>query len=311
MRVIAIEEHYASTVDERGALPPDVRQRLCELGDDRIADMDAAGIDVQVLSLTAPGAQGFPVADAAARAREENDRLADAVARHPDRLAAFAALPTTDPAAAARELERTVRRLGFKGALVNGLAEGGFLDDRRYWPILESAEALRVPIYLHPAPPPAAVSEAYYSGFAPYVGFTLATSAWGWHIETGLHVLRLVLAGVFDRFPGLQVVVGHLGEALPFMLTRTSDRLPPEATGLRDTVEEYIRAHVHLTTSGFFSVPPFLNALLEVGAERILFSVDYPFSANRDGRAFLDALPVSRADRERIAHGNAEHLLGL
>ncbi|MBO0702015.1 MAG: amidohydrolase, partial [Candidatus Dormibacteraeota bacterium] len=225
--------------------------------------------------------------------------------------AAFAALPTADPPAAATELERTVSRHGFKGGIVNGHTEGRYLDDRRFWPVLEAAEALGVPIYLHPATPPAPVVEACYAGFSPFVSFTLSNSAWGWHVDTGLHVLRLVLAGAFDRFPRLQLVVGHLGEALPFMLARTSNRLPPEATGLPRTIEEYVREHVHLSISGFFTVPPFLNALLELGADRLLFSVDHPFSPNGEGRAFLDALPISRADREKIAHGNAERLLRL
>jgi predicted TIM-barrel fold metal-dependent hydrolase len=317
VRIIAIEEHYAGAPGATGvrlsAAPrPDVVEtRLLDLGEARIADMDAAGVDVQVVSLTQPGAQGYPAADAAARARDENDRLAEAVGRHPERLAAFAALPTADPEGAAVELERTVAGLGFKGALVNGHTDGRFLDDRRFWPVLERAEALDVPIYLHPAPPPAAVADAYFGGFQPHVSAVLGTSAWGWHIETGLHVLRLALAGVFDRYPRLQVVVGHLGEALPFMLARASSVLPPAATGLQRTLAEYVRENVHLTTSGFFSIPPLLNALLEVGADRILFAVDYPFSPNERGVAFLDAMPVSAADREKIAHGNAERLLRL
>ena len=195
--------------------------------------------------------------------------------------------------------------------MVCGHTEGRFIDDRRFWPILEVAEGLGAPIYLHPAPPPAVVAEAYYAGFSPSVSSTLSTSAWGWHVETGLHLLRLVLAGAFDRFPQLQVVVGHLGEALPFMLARTGNRLPPAATGLPRTIEEYLRSHVHLSISGFFSVPPFLNAMLEFGVDRLLFSVDHPLSSNHEGRAFLDALPISPADREKIAHGNAERLLGL
>lgn len=315
MRIIAVEEHYVrrppGPQERPRALEAEVQARLLDLGPDRIADMDAAGIDVQVLSLLAPGAQRFDAATAAARVREENDRLADAVRRQPDRLAAFAAVPTGDPAAAAGELERAVTTLGFRGAMIHGQTEGAFLDDQRFWPILECAEALGVPIYLHPAPPPAAVAEAYYGGFSPAVGAALATSGWGWHMETGLHVLRLVLAGVFDRFPRLQTVIGHLGEALPFMLTRTSVRLPPAATGLQRTVAEYVRENVHVTTSGFFSVPPLLNALLEVGADRVLFAVDYPISSNAAGVAFLNAMPVSAADREKIAHGNAERLLRL
>jgi len=317
MRIIAIEEHYAAAPGQPGVRlsaaprPGEVEARLLDLGDARIADMDAAGVDVQVVAHTAPGAQGYPAAGAAALAREENDRLAEAIGRHPDRLAAFAALPTADPAAAAGELERAVRDLGFRGAMVNGTTDGRFLDDRRFWPLLERAEALGVPVYLHPAVPPAAVVDAYYAGLPAGASDLLATTAWGWHIETGLHVLRLVLAGVFDRFPALQVVVGHLGEALPFMLARANAVLSPAATGLERTLAEYVRGNVHLTTSGFFSTAPFLNTLLEVGADRILFAVDYPFSPNQRGVAFLDTLPVSPADRERIAHGNAERLLRL
>lgn len=310
MRTIAIEEHYGRNLEDAG-LPPDLAQRLCDLGEGRVADMDAAGVDVQVVSLRAPGAQGFPAQDAVALAREENDWLADAVKLHPDRLAGFAALPTTHPTAAADELERTVSQLGFKGGFVNGHTEGRFLDDRRFWPVLERAEALGVPIYIHPAPPPMAVKDAYYAGFAPTVSATLSTSAWGWHIETGLHLLRLILAGAFDHFPKLQVVVGHLGEALPFMLTRTSGRLPPSATGLQRTVAEYVSGNVHFTTSAFFSTSPLLNALLEVGADRILFSVDYPYSTNHEACAFLNSMPVSMPDRAKIAHGNAERLLRL
>ncbi len=321
MRVIAIEEHFASprvTAAARAAgaaatrpVPARVDPRLLDLDGTRIADMDAAGIDVQVLSLNTPGLQRLDAATAVPLAREENDRLAEAVARHPDRLAAFAALPTADPVAAADELERTVRTLGFKGAMVNGQTDGRFLDDPSFGPILERAADLDVPIYLHPAPPPAAVADAYYGGLPPQVGAALATSAWGWHVETGLHVLRLVLAGVFDRSPALQVVAGHLGEALPFMLARTADVLTRSITGLRRPFSTYLRENVNVTTSGFFSVPPLLNALLELGADRVMFAVDYPFSANERGRAFLDAMPVSARDREKIAHGNAERLLRL
>jgi predicted TIM-barrel fold metal-dependent hydrolase len=243
--------------------------------------------------------------------REENDRLAELVGRRPDRLAAFAALPTAEPPAAAGELERGVRALGLKGALINGPTGGRFLDDQFFWPILECAESLEVPIYVHPAPPSPAIVDAYYSGFSPQVNTALATGAWGWHIETGLHVLRLILAGVFDRFPKLQLVVGHMGEALPFMLRRAMGPLGVEVTGLQRPLPEYFRENVHLSTSGFFSVPPFLNALLEVGADRIMFAIDYPFSTNERGRAFLDALPVGPADKEKIAHGNAERLLRL
>jgi predicted TIM-barrel fold metal-dependent hydrolase len=322
MRVIAVEEHYQSEriLRARGGgsgsdAPRQLDERivkgLLDLEERRISEMDAAGIDVQLVSLTTPGAQQLGVADAVAVVREENDRLADAVRRHPDRLAALASLPTSAPDAAADELERSVGQLGFKGAVINGTTDGRFIDDRSFWPILERAAALRVPLYLHPAPPPAPVMDAYYRGFSAEVGRVLSTSGWGWHIEAGLHVLRMILAGVFDRFPDLQVATGHLGEALPFMMGRSTVALAPELTKLQRPVAEYIRGNVSFAISGFFFLTPFLSALLEVGADRILFAVDYPYADNRAGRAFLDSLPVSTADREKIAHGNAERLFGI
>jgi predicted TIM-barrel fold metal-dependent hydrolase len=311
VRVIAVEEHFLSERVVDAPYREDIKRKLLDLAETRIADMDAAGIDVQVLSHASPGAQRLDPATAVGLVREENDRLAELVGRRPDRLAAFAALGSALGSAAAGELERAVRGLGLKGALINGPTGGRFLDDQFFWPILECAESLEVPIYVHPAPPSPAIVDAYYSGFSPQVNTALATGAWGWHIETGLHVLRLILAGVFDRFPRLQVVIGHMGEALPFMLRRATGPLGQAVTGLQRPLPEYFRENLHLTTSGFFSVPPFLNALLEVGADRIMFAIDYPFSTNERGRAFLDAMPVSPADKEKIAHGNAERLLRL
>jgi predicted TIM-barrel fold metal-dependent hydrolase len=311
VRVIAVEEHFLNARVVDAPYREDIKQKLLDVGERRIADMDAAGIDVQVVSHASPGAQSLDPAEAVALVREENDWLAEQVGRHPDRLAAFAALPSADPRAAAGELERAVRQLGLKGAVINGPTGGRFLDDQLFWPILECAESLEVPIYVHPAPPMAAVAEAYYGGFSPQVSAALATNAWGWHIETGVHLLRLILAGVFDRFPKLQVVAGHLGEALPFMLRRATGLLAQAVTGLQRPLPEYFCENLHLTTSGFFSVPPFLNVLLEVGADRIMFAVDYPFSPNERGQAFLETMPVSPADKEKIAHGNAERLLRL
>jgi predicted TIM-barrel fold metal-dependent hydrolase len=327
VKIIAIEEHFSLDIVERaidrersspdsaaarnsGPLAAQI-SKLGDLGAVRLRDMDAAGITLQLLSLTWPAPQDLAPATAVALARQANDLLAEAVRAHPDRFAGFATLPTPDPAAAAGELERAVTSLSFKGALIHGAPGGRFMDDPAFWPIFAAAERLDVPIYLHPALPPAAVRDTYYAGFAPAVSFMLATSAWGWHIETGLHVLRLILAGVFDRFPRLQVITGHMGEALPFFLARTSDRLPPAVTRLPRSVAEYLQAHVHITTSGFFTDPPLLCALSVLGADRILFAVDYPFSANEDGRRFLDTAPLSAEDREKIAHGNAERLLRL
>jgi predicted TIM-barrel fold metal-dependent hydrolase len=278
--------------------------------------MDAAGIDVQVLSLTAPGVEQLDATEAVALAREANDRLADAVRRHPSRFAAFAALPTAAPETAADELERTVREHGFKGAMINGHTRGRYFDDEFFWPILERAETLQVPVYLHPTPPPQPVIEAAYKGtFAAEVAFGLATAAWGWHVDTATHVLRLVLGGVFDRYPSLQLVIGHMGETLPFMLPRIelafSHPTMSQVTKLDRPIGAYFRENLHYTFSGFNWIPTFLNLLLQVGVDRIMFSADYPYASMAEARAFLDQLPVSPADKVRIAHGNAERLLRL
>ena len=329
LRTITLEEHYATAAFLRGPgrrlqdqaqaahAHPQVAggyhqlvERLCDLGERRIADMDAARIDVQVLSLTAPGVEQLDAAEAAALARDCNDRLVEAVRRHPSRFAGFAALPTPAPDAAADELKRVVGEHGFKGALINGHTRGRYLDDAFFWPILECAAALRVPLYLHPTPPPQPVITASYTGnYALEVASLLATAAWGWHLETATHVLRLILSGAFDRYPTLQVVIGHLGEGLPFMLPRLEWALPPEVTKLDRPIGAYLRENVHYTISGFNFLPTFLDVLLQVGAERIMFSADYPYASMARARMFLDELPVSPADRERIAHGNAERLL--
>ncbi|HLZ56831.1 MAG TPA: amidohydrolase family protein [Ktedonosporobacter sp.] len=266
---------------------------------------------MQVVSLTSPGVEQLDTAEAITLAREANDYVAAAVRRHPDRLAGFAALPTTAPDIAAAELERMVNEHGFKGALINGHTRGRYLDDQFFWPILERAEALQVPIYLHPTPPPQPVLQTYYGGFSPDVMARLSTGGWGWHIETATHVLRLILGGAFDRYPRLQLVIGHMGEALPFMLSRFEVTLPPEVTKLERPIAAYLRENLHYTFGGFNWTPTFLDLLLQVGVDRIMFSADYPYRSMVDARTFLDQIPVSPADKERIAHGNAERLLRL
>ena len=323
MRTIAIEEHFRSNAFReaqaagrlgdaggRSAAIDRAADRLADLGPGRLSEMDAAAIDVQVVSHNVPGPEAFAAAEAVVIARDMNDELAEAIRAHPDRLAGFAMVPTPDPEAAAGELRRAVIELGFRGAMVHGTTGGRFLDDPFFWPIFAAAEHLRVPVYLHPAPPPAAVRDAYYGGFPAEVAYVLATTAWGWHVETGLHALRLVLAGVFDRYPALQVVIGHMGEAVPFMLGRADSVLGRCAT-LERPVREYFVRNFHYTTSALFTAPPF-DCLLEIaGAGRVLFAVDYPFSSNQQARDFLLSAPISPLDRERIAHGNAEALLGL
>jgi uncharacterized protein len=331
VRTITLEEHYATPsffegpgrqlMDQAQAARAHPRvaaglaqliDQLCDLDDRRIADMDAAGIDVQVLSLTSPGVEQLDATEAVALARQANDRLAAAVRRHPSRFAGFAALPTAAPETAADELERTVREHSFKGALINGHTRGRYLDDAFFWPILERAEALQVPLYLHPTPPPRPVVEASYTGnYAPGVAVGLATAAWGWHIETATHVLRIVLSGAFDRYPRLQLIIGHLGETLPFMLPRLELALPPEMTSLKRPVGAYLRENLHYTFAGFNWTPAFLDLLFQVGIDRIMFSADYPYASMEEARTFLEQLPLSPADKERIAQGNAERLLRL
>jgi len=324
MRTITLEEHYASQAyldgpgrklkeraQARGSPLAKVVDQLCDLGDKRIAEMDAAGIDVQVLSLTSPGAEQLDSTAGMALACEANDHLADAVRKYPSRLAGFATLPTANPEAAAAELERTVRDYGFKGAVINGHIRGRYLDDKFFWPILERAEALNVPIYLHPALPPQPVIDASYAGFDPIVTDMLAGPGWGWHIETAIHVIRVILGGTFDRFPKLQVIIGHMGEFIPYCLTRSDLVLSRAATHLQRRVSDYFRTNFHLTTSGYFTIPPLLCALMVFGPERMIFAVDYPYSPNSAGRALLSSAPISPSALEMIAHGNAEKLLKL
>lgn len=329
MRIVALEEHYTvpsivSRIDpvaiRRRAFPgPDVvwgqtlkRNELAHLGDARIADMDASGITLQVLSVAGPGADVVSGADGIALAQDYNNALFEATSRHPDRYQGFAHLPMHSPDAAADELERTVRDLGFRGLLVNGPTDGRFLDDPMFEPILARAEALGVPIYVHPGIPSEKVREAHFDRLPGSFSFALAVSSWGWHMETAVHVLRLVLSGALDRHPSLQIVIGHLGEAIPFMLDRIDETTATEAKRLlRRSVRQTLLDQVWITTSGFFTMVPFMAALMTFGADRIMFSVDYPFASNARARAFLDALPVSPADRKKIAHGNADRLMRL
>jgi uncharacterized protein len=253
LRTITLEEHFASPgfmagpgrgfvegLRHSGDWGTRILRQLPDIGDGCIAEMDA-GIDMQVLSLNSPGVEQADVAEQVAIARESNDFLVDVVKKNPKRFAAFAALPVAAPDQAAEELERRVRQQGFKGPLINGHSRGRYLDDKFFWPILERAEALDVPIYLHPTIPPKPVVDAQYGGFSPALNSLFAGAGWGWHIETGVHLTRMVLGGVFDRYPKLQVVVGHLGEAVPFMLPRLNRNLPPGMTKLARPIAAYLR----------------------------------------------------------------------
>ena len=323
MRTITLEEHFTTPkflegpgrkrkerAQQEGGRFVKVFEQLADVGAGRLAEMDAAGIDMQVLSLTSPGTEQLEAAEALALTREANDFLADVVKKNPKRFAGLAVLPTAAPDKAAAELEAMVRQHNFVGAVIHGHNRGRYLDNKFFWPILECAEKLNAPIYLHPTPPPQAVIDVSYGGFAPAVTDALAASGWGWHIETAIHIVRIILGGVFDAFPKLQFVIGHLGEALPFMLPRL-DSMNMALTRLKHPVSFYLRNNVHYTISGFNFPAGFLDLLLEVGVDRIMFSADHPYASMAAARAFLEQIPVSAADRERIAHGNAEQLFGL
>jgi uncharacterized protein len=322
MRTITLEEHFVteSFLRATGAYGKDLpaymealQPKLLDLGAGRIAAMDEAALDFQVLSLAAMGIDQLDAATANALARDVNDELAEAVRAHPSRLGGFATLALKDPDTAAVELERCVTQLGFHGALVDGTTDGLFLDDPRFLPIFEAAAHLGVPVYLHPALPPEPVKNAYFSGLPGELGHLLSIAGWGWHAETGLHTLRLILSGLFDRFPSLQLIIGHMGEGLPYALARSSGVLSQAAPHLRQPVAAYFKSNIHLTTSGYFSQPPLRCAMDVVGIDRLMFSIDYPFSPNGRGRAYLDSLQelLSSEDLAKLVHRNAEALLGL
>jgi 2,3-dihydroxybenzoate decarboxylase len=317
-RVIALEEHYwdkevaatfAPMDGVRGA--PGIVERLYDYGELRIKEMDEAGIDLQVLSHGAPATQRLDGETAVKLARGANDRLREIVRAHPDRFAAFACLPTADPKAAADELERTVTKLGFKGAMVHGLTNGVFLDDKRFWPIFERAQALDVPLYVHPAIPHPSVIEVYYKDYVKDFPAILS-AGWGFTVETATQGIRLVLSGVFDAYPAVKIILGHLGESLPFSLWRITHALA--RPGNRDTsfsFRDYFCKHFWITTSGNFSNPALLCCVMEMGVDRILFSVDYPFVPNKPGADWIPTIPLSAEDKTKLLSGNAERLLRL
>src|SRR5262245_14261639 len=315
-RVIALEEHYwdaelASQLTGReGKRVSEVERRLHDLGALRLKEMDEAGIDIQVLSHGAPGTQKLAADVAVPLARQTNDRLHRFIVSNPQRFAAFADLPTADPKAAADELERTVLQLGFKGAMLHGLTGGTeFLDRAQFWPIFERAQGLGVPIYIHPSFPHAAVTEAYYKDYAQRFPELLGP-ALGFTVETLTQGIRLVLSGVFDAYPKLKVIMGHLGEALPFLVWRIDQALSrPVNQGL--AFRDVFREHFYVTTSGNFSTPALLCTMMELGVDRILFSVDWPFVANRLGTDWMRQVPLSREDKVKILGGNASRLLRL
>jgi 5-carboxyvanillate decarboxylase len=282
---------------------------LLDLDELRIADMDANGVDVQLLLLTSPGVQLFDADTATGLATLANDRLAEAIARHPDRFAGLAAFAPQDPARAAREMDRAVNQLGLNGFVVNSHTEGEYLDQEKFWPILEAAEALRAPIYIHPRPLPE-------PAIGPYLDQELWAGIWGYAAETGLHGLRLITSGVFDRFPDLKIVLGHMGEGLPYFVYRMDfmSRILRQIGAQKDyelDPSEYLRRNFLITTSGMNHHPPLELCVKVLGADNIMWAIDYPYQPTPECVEFMDSAPVARDELHKIYAANAERAFGI
>src|SRR3984957_9042629 len=325
-RIITLEEHFLHP-KLRELYPASwvklldmIKEPLTDVGPGRIRRMDAAGIDMQVLSHGQPGVQTLERNTAIHLCREVNGWLGAVIQEYPTRFGGFAMLPTQSPIDAADELERTVSQLGFKGALINGHTNGRYLDEDSFSPIFERAQALDVPIYLHPTDPPQGIIDIYYKDCPAMM------QSWGWQVETGTHLLRLISRGVFDRFPNLKIIVGHMGELIPFGLKRINTALTmgnwllasqsrvaesAEERNMQKSVLYYMRANVLITTSGVFDQTALNCAVAELGIENILFSVDDPFGDNFEGVDFLNKAQLSKEDKEKLAHENAERILKL
>ncbi len=326
MKLIALEEHFTTEdLNQAWSSPqtterdpnadaiqaPPIKAKLEDFTGARLRQMDQSGVDVQVLSVPPPALQNLTAAEAIVLARQTNDRLAAAIAQNPTRFEGFATLPTPDPEAAAGELERAVTTLGFRGALLGSRTGGRNMDHPVFRPIFEAAARLRVPLYLHPQTPAPAVREAYYSGYEEAFNLLFSTYGWGWHIEAGIQAVRLILSGVFDRCPDLQIILGHWGETVPFYLERI-DAMSKQAKGLQRPIRDYVRQNFYVTPSGMFS-PHYLAWTKQVmGVERILFSTDYPFiiAPGRGARDFVEQAALSAEEKEMMAHGNWERLTG-
>ena len=317
VRKIVLEEHFStpamsayatdvvSTID--ASFMKYVKPRLMDMEQMRLDDMDENGIDMCVLSVTSPGVQLEPDAQKARKvASEINDVLGAQMQKYPTRYSGFAHLALQDAKSAADELERCVKELGMRGALINGHTNGEYLDDQKFWPVWERAEALEVPIYLHPADAPARPKVEF--GYSEMAG-----PGWAWGSETAGHALRIIYGGVFDRFPKSTLVLGHMGETLPFILWRLDSRykMLQHTNNIKLLPSEYIQRNIMVTTAGSFSDAPLLCAMNALGADRIMFSVDYPYEYTAEAVHFIENAPISELDREKICHGNVERLLKL
>ncbi len=314
--IIAIEEHYydAELVKTfQGLEAPKggpIDDRLYDFAALRIKEMDEAGVDVQVLSHGAPSTQKIPADIAVKFTAGVNDRLAALIKTNPKRFAGFCALPTAVPEAAADELERCVKDLGMKGAMIHGTANGEFLDHQKFWPIFARAEKLDVPIYLHPALPDQRVTDIYLKDYVK--DFPLvARPAWGFTIETATIAIRMVLSGMFEKHPNLKIILGHFGETIPFLLWRIDSALKRPG-GKQVAFRDIFSKNFYLTTSGFFSNPALLCCVMEMGVDHIMFAVDWPFVIeNKSAVEWMKGVPLSDEDKVKVLSGNAKRLLRM
>lgn len=317
IRKIALEEHFSTpgfqaysksfTQHIAPEVLADLGARLADFDELRLVEMDRAGIDYTILSQTGPSVQGErDSAVAVSRARESNDYLAAQIARHPSRFGGFATLAMHSPDAAVEELTRTVDTLGFKGALVNGHTFGTYYDDRAYDPFWARLQELDVPLYLHPTD--AYVMPRVFDGHPE-----LAGAAWGWGVETGTHALRLLFGGVFDRFPRVKLILGHMGEGLPFLRWRFDSRFAVYSHGvtLAHRPSEYFGRNILITTSGVCSAPSLVGAIGEMGADAVMFSVDYPYESTAAAADFIERAPLDGTTRQLVCHGNAARIFKL
>ena len=312
-KIIAVEEHFVTPAYMEEFMPKTdgeniIYNKLCTGGDSRIVEMDEAGITMQVLSLNSPGVEQLNQKDAVRASVEVNEYVHKLVSENPDRFRAFMTIPTVSPEDAIVTLKKA-KEMRFAGVGINGRIGDKYLDDPKFGPILEEIEALGLPIYLHPCRPAKEVVEVYYKGaWSDFVSDSFSRNVLGWHIETAIHLLRMIFGGIFDKYPGLKVAIGHLGEGLPFFFQRIIGSLPKEKTGLDRSIGEYLNENVYYTFGGF-NYNAVFNCLAEqTSIDHIIFSTDYPYRSMKTAADFLDQLPLDESDKRKIAFENAQRL---
>jgi 5-carboxyvanillate decarboxylase len=297
-----LEGIYGEATRTRGEL----LAQLLDVGAGRLRDMDAHGVDMQLLGLTAPGVQMLDSGQAVSLAQLANDRLAEVVRRHPTRFAALATFAPQDPARAALEMERATRTLQLNGFIINSHTNNEYLDLPRYWPILEAAEALGAPLYIHPRAPSDGMA-------APFRDYRMEAAVWGYGVEVGTHAIRLMMSGVLDRFPKLTIVLGHMGEAVPFWLWRL-DYMGNPARGRSSQQlkpSEYFARNFAITTSGVEDPLALRYCIERIGIDRVMWAIDYPYQPTAPAVSWIDAAPLSDVERHKVCHGNAERIFGI